>query len=88
MPAFTAFDALQAAWKTPITEEFPNIPADYKLICGVSCGYATEHVVNTFNPGRRSYDENGSFGWSGDRGTSQGECSAAAGGGAGSRWPP
>ena len=45
-----------ATWKSPIVEEFP-IPKGYKLICGVSMGYASSHVINTFNPGRR--DVNG-----------------------------
>lgn len=42
-----------AMWKSPILEEFPDVPKDYKLICGVSMGYPTDHVINTFNPGRR-----------------------------------
>ena len=42
-----------ATWKSPVLEEFEDIPKDYKLICGVSMGYASDHVVNSFNPGRR-----------------------------------
>lgn len=42
-----------ATWKSPILEEFKDIPTDYKLICGVSMGYASDHIINTYNPGRR-----------------------------------
>ena len=38
-----------ATWKSPVLEEFEDIPKDYKLICGVSMGYASDHVVNSFN---------------------------------------
>jgi hypothetical protein len=34
-----------------------EIPAGYKLICGVSMGYASSHPVNQFNPGRASVAE-------------------------------
>ncbi len=40
-----------ATWGSPVRAEFA-IPRDYKLICGVSIGYASEHAVNQFNPGR------------------------------------
>jgi nitroreductase len=46
-----------ATWKSPILEEFGDVPKDYKLVCGVSMGYPTDHVINNFNPGRR--DVNG-----------------------------
>ena len=42
-----------ATWKSPIVDEFKDIPAGYKLICGISMGYASDHVINTYNPGRR-----------------------------------
>jgi hypothetical protein len=29
-----------------------DIPAPYRLICGVPIGYASAHAVNGFNPGR------------------------------------
>jgi len=40
-----------ATWAAPVRDAF-NVPAHYKLICGVSIGYASEHKVNGFNPGR------------------------------------
>ena len=40
-----------ATWGGPVRAEF-GIPKDYKLICGVSIGYASDHAVNQFNPGR------------------------------------
>ena len=40
-----------ATWAGPVRAAF-EIPQPYRLICGVSIGYASEHVVNTFNPGR------------------------------------
>lgn len=41
-----------ATWPGPVRQEF-NVPEHYKLICGVSIGYASDHDVNGFNPGRR-----------------------------------
>ena len=41
-----------ATWPGPVRKEF-DIPGHYKLICGVSIGYASDHPVNDFNPGRR-----------------------------------
>lgn len=40
-----------ATWAGPVREAF-GIPKGYKLICGVSIGYASDHAVNGFNPGR------------------------------------
>jgi nitroreductase len=40
-----------ATWAGPVRAAF-DIPAPYRLICGVSIGYASAHVVNGFNPGR------------------------------------
>jgi nitroreductase len=40
-----------ATWAGPVRQAF-EIPAPYRLICGVSIGYASAHVVNDFNPGR------------------------------------
>ena len=42
-----------AMWRSPVQEEFPDVPKDYKLICGVSMGYASTDLINTYNPGRR-----------------------------------
>lgn len=40
-----------ATWAGPVREEF-DIPAPYQLICGVSVGFASDHAVNQYNPGR------------------------------------
>lgn len=40
-----------ATWAGPVRKAF-DIPAPYRLICGVSIGYASAHAVNGFNPGR------------------------------------
>ncbi len=40
-----------ATWAGPVREAF-DIPRPFKLICGVSLGYSSEHAVNGFNPGR------------------------------------
>jgi nitroreductase len=40
-----------ATWGGPIRDKFA-VPEHYKLICGVSIGYASAHPVNQFNPGR------------------------------------
>lgn len=45
-----------ATWAGPLREAF-EIPAGYKLICGVSLGYASSHPVNQFNPGRAGVAE-------------------------------
>jgi nitroreductase len=40
-----------ATWAGPVRAAF-DIPAPYRLICGVSIGSASTHAVNAFNPGR------------------------------------
>jgi nitroreductase len=40
-----------ATWAPPVREAF-EVPAQYKLLCGVSIGYAAPTAVNAFNPGR------------------------------------
>ena len=45
-----------ATWAGPVRDAF-DIPKPYKLICGVSLGYPSEHVVNGFNPGRSDAGE-------------------------------
>jgi nitroreductase len=45
-----------ASWRTPIVEHF-DIPKQYKLLCGVSIGYADDDKVNQFNPGRASMSD-------------------------------
>ena len=40
-----------ATWAGPVRAAF-DVPKDYKLICGMSLGYASDHPINGFNPGR------------------------------------
>jgi len=40
-----------ATWASPVKAAF-DVPAQYGLICGLSLGYASDHKINTFNPGR------------------------------------
>ena len=45
-----------ATWGGPVRAAF-DIPKDYKLICGVSMGYASPHPVNRFAPGRNAISD-------------------------------
>ncbi len=45
-----------ATWGGPVRAAF-DIPRHYKLICGISIGYASSNPVNSFEPGRASVDE-------------------------------
>jgi nitroreductase len=40
-----------ATWAGPVKQAFA-VPKDYKLLCGVSIGYASDAPVNAYNPGR------------------------------------
>lgn len=40
-----------ATWAGPVRDAF-SVPPSYRLICGVSIGYASQHPVNRYNPGR------------------------------------
>lgn len=40
-----------ATWAGPVRDAF-EIPPQYKLICGVSIGFASAATVNEYNPGR------------------------------------
>jgi len=48
--------AALAVWASPVRHYF-NIDKDYKLICGLSLGYPTEHEVNRFQPKKCSVGE-------------------------------
>ncbi len=45
-----------ATWAGPVKAAF-EVPKDYKLICGLAIGYASDHPVNGFNPGRGEVEE-------------------------------
>jgi nitroreductase len=45
-----------ATWAGPVRQAF-DVPRDYKLISGLSIGYASDHSVNTFSPGRYPKEE-------------------------------
>ncbi|MEN9693109.1 MAG: hypothetical protein RLZZ330_753 [Actinomycetota bacterium] len=44
-----------ATWAEPVRKEF-DIPDGYKFITAISIGYPDDHIINTFNPGRREID--------------------------------
>jgi nitroreductase len=45
-----------AMWARPVRAEF-DVPEHYRLLCGVSIGYASDHQVNRYAPGRPAVDE-------------------------------
>jgi nitroreductase len=45
-----------AVWTGPVRAEF-EVPEVYRLVCGVSIGYASHHPVNEFAPGRPAVDD-------------------------------
>jgi nitroreductase len=45
-----------AMWAGPVRAEF-DVPEHYRLLCGLSLGYASDHPVNAYDPGRPSVDE-------------------------------
>jgi nitroreductase len=45
-----------AIWAGPVRAEFA-VPDAYRLICGVSIGYPSDHPVNSFRPPRASLEE-------------------------------
>ena len=45
-----------AIWGGPVRAEF-DVPKTHRLMCGVSIGFASDHRVNQFNPGRRPLEE-------------------------------
>lgn len=45
-----------ALWRAPLDKHF-DIPKDYKLLCGISLGYASDHKVNTYQSERLPVSE-------------------------------
>ena len=45
-----------ATWAGPVKAVF-DVPKDYRLICGLAIGYASDHPVNRFNPGRGEVED-------------------------------
>jgi nitroreductase len=45
-----------AMWAGPVRAEF-DVPEHYRLLCGLSIGYASDHPVNAYDPGRPAVDE-------------------------------
>ncbi len=45
-----------ATWAGPPRRAFA-VPAEYRLACGLALGYASQHRVNTFDPGRLPVSE-------------------------------
>jgi len=52
----TCAQASVAVWGGTVREYF-NVDPDYKLICGLSLGYPSEHKVNRFQPEKRDISE-------------------------------
>ena len=45
-----------ATWAGPVKTAF-DVPPHYKLLCGLSIGYASDQPVNQYNPGRGSVED-------------------------------
>lgn len=45
-----------AVWRAPLDTHF-DIPKDYKLLCGVSLGYASNHPVNAYQTSRIAFQD-------------------------------
>lgn len=45
-----------AMWRAPVAKQFA-IPDNYQLLCGMSIGYASDHKVNGFSPGRLAKED-------------------------------
>ena len=52
----TCAEGALATWAGPVREGF-EVPPAYKLLCGLALGWPSDHVVNTFNPGRADVAE-------------------------------
>jgi len=51
----TCPQAALAIWGSPIKRQF-KVDKDYKLICGMSIGYPSEHIVNNYQPKKRDLE--------------------------------
>jgi len=45
-----------ATWASPVKKRF-NVDKDYKLICGISMGYPSDHIVNGYRPDKVTVDD-------------------------------
>lgn len=52
----TCMQGALATWAGPVRARF-DVPEGYKLVCGVSLGYAADEPINKFAPARRPLDE-------------------------------
>ena len=52
----TCAEGALGTWAGPVREAF-EVPPAYKLLCGLALGWPSDHVVNTFNPGRAEVAE-------------------------------
>ncbi len=52
----TCAEGALGTWAGPVREAF-DVPPAYKLLCGLALGWPSDHVVNTFNPGRADVAE-------------------------------
>ena len=52
----TCAEGALGTWAGPVREAF-EVPPAYKLLCGMALGWPSDHVVNTYNPGRAEVAE-------------------------------
>ncbi len=52
----TCAEGALGTWAGPVREAF-DVPPAYKLLCGLALGWSSDHVVNTYNPGRAEVAE-------------------------------
>ena len=52
----TCAEGALGTWAGPVRAAF-EVPPAYKLLCGLALGWPSDHVVNTFNPGRAEVAE-------------------------------
>lgn len=52
----TCAEGALGTWAGPVRQAF-EVPPAYKLLCGLALGWPSEHVVNTYNPGRVEVEE-------------------------------
>jgi nitroreductase len=52
----TCAEGALGTWAGPVREAFA-VPPDHKLLCGLALGWPSDHVVNTYNPGRADVAE-------------------------------
>lgn len=52
----TCAEGALGTWAGPVRAAF-DVPSAYKLLCGLALGWPSDHVVNSYNPGRADVAE-------------------------------